>query len=141
MKPAETCYSTFGRELLAVYLAIKHFRHFLEGRHFHVLTDHKPLIFALKTLSDRHTLCQACQLDYISQFTSTIRQVHGIHNVVADALSRIETNALLSGQPPTVDLAAMAKTQATDPQIRALQSSLSLTLVMEAILLYHPTLL
>ena len=141
MTPAETCYSTFDRELLAVYLAIKHFHHFLEDRHFHVLTNHKPLTFALKTLSDRHTLRQACQLDYILQFTSTIRQVHGMDNVVADALSRIETNALLSGQRPTVDLAAMAKTQAIDPQIRALQSSPSLTLVMEAILLYHPNLL
>ena len=43
MTPAETRYSTFDRGLLAVYLAIKHFRHFLEGRQFHVLTDHKPL--------------------------------------------------------------------------------------------------
>nr|VZI00060.1 unnamed protein product [Spirometra erinaceieuropaei] len=29
---AETRYSTFGDELLAIYLAVKHFRHFLEGR-------------------------------------------------------------------------------------------------------------
>ena len=76
MTPAETRYSTFDRELLAVYLAIKHFRHFLEGRHFHVLTDHKPLTFALNTRSDRHSPRQARQLDYISQFTSTIRHVH-----------------------------------------------------------------
>ena len=135
MTPAETRYSTFDRELLAVYLAIKHFRHFLEGRRFHVLTDHKPLTFALNTRSDRHSPRQARQLDYISQFTSTIRHIHGLDNVVADALSRIETNALLSGQPPTVDFAAMAKTQATDPQIRALQSSPSSTLVVEATLL------
>ena len=27
LKPAETRYSTFDRELLAIYLAIKHFRH------------------------------------------------------------------------------------------------------------------
>ena len=31
LKPAETRYSTFNRELLAIYLAIKHFQHFLEG--------------------------------------------------------------------------------------------------------------
>ncbi len=30
------------QELLAIYLAIQHFRHFLEGRPFQVLTDHKP---------------------------------------------------------------------------------------------------
>ena len=133
MTPAETRYSTFDRELLAVYLAIKHFRHFLEGRPFHVLTDHKPLTFALNTRSDRHSPRQARHLDYISQFTSTIRFVHGLDNVVADALSRIETNAVLSGQPPIVDFAAMARTQVTDSQIRALQSAPSSTLVVEAV--------
>ena len=55
MKSAETKYSTFDRELLAVYLAIRHFRYFLERRQFHVLTDHKPLTFALQTRSDRHS--------------------------------------------------------------------------------------
>ena len=34
---------------------------------------------------------------YISQFTSTIRHVPGTDNIVADALSRIKTIALLSG--------------------------------------------
>ena len=133
MTPAETRYSTFDRELLAVYLAIKHFRHFLEGRPFHVLTDHKPLTFSLNTRSDYHSPRQARHLDYISQFTSTIRFVHGLDNVVADALSRIETNAVLSGQPPIVDFAAMARTQVTDSQIRALQSAPSSTLVVEAV--------
>ena len=78
--------STFDRELLAVYLAIEHFRHFLEGRHSHVLTDHKPLTFTSNTHSDRHSPLQARQLDYISQFTSNIRHVHGSDNVVAGTL-------------------------------------------------------
>ena len=76
MTPTETRYSTFDRENLAVYLmTIKHFRHFLEGRLFHVLTVHKPLTFALHTRSDRYSPCQARQLDYISQITSNIRHV------------------------------------------------------------------
>ena len=37
MTPAETRYTTFNWELLAVYLAIRHFRHFPKGRTFHVL--------------------------------------------------------------------------------------------------------
>ena len=49
LKAAETRYSTFDRELLAIYLAVKHFRYFLEGRQFHIWTDHKPLTFALST--------------------------------------------------------------------------------------------
>ena len=139
MKPAETRYSTFDMELLAVYLAIKHFRHFLEGRHFHLLTGHKPLTHALNMPPDRHSPQQARHLDYISQFTSDIHHVQASDNMVADALSRIETNALLSGQPPVVDFVAMAKSQATDPQIRALQSSPACSLVVQAIPLANST--
>ena len=137
MTATEQRYSTFDRELLAVYLAIRHFRHFLEGRQFQVLTDHKPLTYALNTRSDRHSPRQARHLDYISQFTSTIRHVHGTDNVVADALSRIESNALFSGQPPVVDFPAMAQAQATDSQIRALQSSPSSSLFVEAVPFAH----
>lgn len=36
----ETTYSTYDRELLAAYKAIKHFRHILEGRKFVLYTDH-----------------------------------------------------------------------------------------------------
>ena len=133
LKPAEMRYSTFDRELLAIYLAIKHFRHFLEGRQFHVLTDNKPLTYALHTRLDRHSPRQARQLDFISQFTSTIRHVQGEDNTVADALSRVETNALITGQPPVVDFVAMAKAQVEDPQVRALQSSPTTTLVVEAV--------
>ena len=133
LTPAETRYSTFDRELLAVYLGIKHFRYFLEGRPFHVLTDHKPLTYALNSRSDHHSPRQIRQLDYIAQFTSTIRHIHSMDNVVADALSRIETNALLSGQPPTVDFTAIASSQATDPLIQSLQSSPNSSLVVEAV--------
>lgn len=46
LQPAETRYSAFGRKLLAIYLAIKHFQHILDGRIFCVFTDHEPLIYA-----------------------------------------------------------------------------------------------
>ncbi len=75
LKPDETRYSTYDRELLAIYLAIKHFRYFLEGRGFHVLTDHKPLIYALLSRLDRHSPRQVRHWDFISQFTSDIRHV------------------------------------------------------------------
>ena len=114
--PAKIHYSTFDRELLAVYLAIKYFRHLLEGRSFHVLSDNKPLTLTLNTQSDCHSPCQVCHLDYISQFTSTIHFVYGLDNVVADAFSRIKTNAVLSGQPPFVYIAAIARTQVTHSQ-------------------------
>jgi hypothetical protein len=39
-------YSAFDRELLACYLAVRHFCWMLEGRQFCIYTDHKPLTFA-----------------------------------------------------------------------------------------------
>nr|CDS29034.1 gag pol polyprotein [Hymenolepis microstoma] len=41
LTPTETRYSTFGRELHAIYLAVKHFRHILEGCQFTIFTDLK----------------------------------------------------------------------------------------------------
>ena len=132
LQPAETRYSTFDRELLAIYLAIKHFCYFLEGRTFHVLTDHKPLTFAFNARADRHTPRQCRHLDYISQFTTDLRHVRGVDNSVADTLSRIEANALLQDTPPVVDFSVMAKAQRTDPELQNLlsnpeTSSISLT--------------
>ncbi|BHF83328.1 hypothetical protein SprV_0802647600 [Sparganum proliferum] len=107
--PAETRYSTFGRELLAIYLAVKHFRHFLEGRDFTVFTDHKPLTFALRSHSDKLNAREIRQLDYISQFTSDIRHIDGSRNEVADALSRPSIAHLQLS--PGIDLAEMAAEQ------------------------------
>ena len=133
LKPAETRYSTFDRELLAVYLAIKHFHHFLEGRQFYVLTDHKPLVHALTSYSDRQSPRQARHLDFISQFTTDIRHIRGADNAVADALSRIEANALLNSTPPVIDFPAMAKAQQEDPQLTQLESSSHSSLSLKAI--------
>ncbi|KFD65722.1 LOW QUALITY PROTEIN: hypothetical protein M514_22061 [Trichuris suis] len=78
-------YSTFSRELLAIYQATKHFRYFLEGRQFFVLTDHKPLIYNFSLDSNRH---KALYLQFISEFTTDMRYVKAGENVVANALSR-----------------------------------------------------
>jgi hypothetical protein len=44
---AGTTYSTFDRELLAAFRAVRHFRFLLEGQQFRLLTDHKPLVTSL----------------------------------------------------------------------------------------------
>jgi hypothetical protein len=41
---AQTRYSAFDWELLAIYIGIRYFRYMLEGRRFIVFTDHKPLL-------------------------------------------------------------------------------------------------
>ena len=52
LRKPETKYSAFDRKLLAVYLAVRHFRYYLDGRLFTVFTDHKPLTSAFNKVSD-----------------------------------------------------------------------------------------
>ena len=75
LNPAETRYSAFDRELLAVYATIKHFRHNLEGRNFFVNTDHKPLTFVMSSVTERASLRQTRHLAFIAEFTTDIRYV------------------------------------------------------------------
>ena len=46
LRPPEKKYSTFDPELLGLYLAIRHFMFFLEGRPLTAYTDHKPHVGA-----------------------------------------------------------------------------------------------
>uniref|UniRef100_A0A1X7TIX9 Integrase catalytic domain-containing protein n=1 Tax=Amphimedon queenslandica TaxID=400682 RepID=A0A1X7TIX9_AMPQE len=128
LSPAERKYSTFDRELLAIYQAIKYFRHFIEGRTFYVLTDHKPLTFSFHTKSDRYSPRQIRHLDYISQFTTDIRHINGQCNPVADALSRVELNNLGLTSPAIVDYQAMAMSQQEDDFLAQTSSDSSLCL-------------
>ena len=124
LSPTEQRYSTFNRELLAVYCAIHHFRHYLEAREFHVLTDHKPLTHSLKCKPDRHSPRQVRHLDFISQFTTDIRHVTGTGNLVADALSCCEVDAFqLDSPPPSVDFQALEKAQPDVTSLHPLQSA------------------
>ena len=84
LKNTEKRYSTFGRELLAIYLAIKHFRHFLEGRDFIIFTDHKPLTFSFNMKSDKYSLRENRHTDYISQFSTDICHISGNENIVEE---------------------------------------------------------
>ncbi|CAH8493835.1 unnamed protein product [Dicrocoelium dendriticum] len=123
LQPAQTRYSTFGRELLAIYLAIKHFRHLLEGRTFTILTDHKPLAFAFRGSSDRFSPREIRHLDYISQFSTDIRHVDAANNVVADAMSRI---CLHEVSRQKINLEDIAAHQEGDPEFVQLRSNPSI---------------
>lgn len=120
--PAETRYSTFGRELLAVYLAVKYFRHFLEGRQFCIWTDHKPLTYAFQSNNSNHTPWEIRHMSFFSEFTTDIRFVSGKDNPVADALSRLNINEISSSRP-LIDFAIIAQAQQTDKELSELRSS------------------
>ncbi len=81
-------YSTFDRELLAAHAAIKHFRHFCEGRQSQLWIDHKPLVSALTRVSVPISPRQQRQLAFISEFNIQMLYLPGLKNVVAYFLSR-----------------------------------------------------
>jgi hypothetical protein len=55
----------------------------LEGQPFTIYTDHKPLTYALGKVADGWTAMQC-----VAEFTTDIRHVPGVDNVVANTLSR-----------------------------------------------------
>lgn len=117
----EQKYSAFDRELLALYLAIRHFRYFLEGRDFTAFTDHRPLTFAFAKVSDPWSARQQRHLTYISEYTTNIQHLSGKNNPVADALSRATINVLAPG----VDYVALAAAQRDDNEIHAYRTAIS----------------
>uniref|UniRef100_A0A669CFS1 Gypsy retrotransposon integrase-like protein 1 n=1 Tax=Oreochromis niloticus TaxID=8128 RepID=A0A669CFS1_ORENI len=118
LRDSERKYSVFDRELLALHLATRHFRFFLEGRSFTAYVDHKPLTFAMSKVSDPWSGRQQRQLAAISEFTTDIQHVAGKSNCVADCLSR----ALVSPVYVGIDFDAMAADQRADPDVLALRS-------------------
>jgi hypothetical protein len=117
LNPAQQKYSAYDRELLAVYEAVKHFRHMLEARHFIIFTDHKPIIYAFQQKRDKCSPRQFNHLNFIAQFTTDIRHISGQDNVVADALSRVESVTA----SPSHD--ALAASQDGDNELRTLLAS------------------
>ena len=57
LQSPEKKYSAFDRELLALYLGVRHFRYFLEGRAFIV---YKPLTFCMAKTSDPSSAATPC---------------------------------------------------------------------------------
>jgi cleavage and polyadenylation specificity factor subunit 1 len=94
-----------------MYLAIKHFCHFIEGSPLTVHTDHRPLTFALsKKVDNDWTPRQQRYFSFIAEFATSINFIQGADNISADTLSRHTLSS--------IDFAAMATAQSTDPQLQ-----------------------
>ncbi|GBN30932.1 Transposon Tf2-11 polyprotein [Araneus ventricosus] len=109
------------RELLGIYLSVKHFKHYLEGRTFTIYTDHKPLIFAFHQKLDKAAPRQARQLNYISLFSTDIKYIKGGNNIVADTLSRVT-------EVSSIDYDQIADAQTQDEELKSLRTITSLYL-------------
>jgi cleavage and polyadenylation specificity factor subunit 1 len=114
LNPAQQKYCAYDRELLAIYEAVKHFRHMLEPRHFTIFTDHKPIIYTFQQKRDKCSPRQFNHLDFVAQFTTDIRHISGQDNVVANALSLVESVTA----SPSYD--ALAALQDGDDELRTL---------------------
>ena len=80
-------YQIYDKELLAIVVAFKHWRHYLEfsSERTEVLTDHKNLEYF--TTTRNLSRCQVRWSEVLSDFYFTIKYRPGTQNAAADALS------------------------------------------------------
>ena len=89
LRNAERNYSTIELECLAIVESVKRFRHYLLGREFVVVTDHKPLEWLAKQNSVGRLWRWAVMLQ---EFDFVIQYRPGSTNDNADTLSRSTPN-------------------------------------------------
>jgi len=112
LSPVETKYSTFDRELLAVFASIKKWKEFVSGSSVTVFTDHKPLVGALKGDKERASGRQQRQISLINEYITDVIYVPGKENIVADTLSRNESASISAIESNvSFDLISIAKGQ------------------------------
>ncbi|GBM83468.1 Retrovirus-related Pol polyprotein from transposon gypsy [Araneus ventricosus] len=99
--------STYDRELLSIYSAIRKLKHMLEGRNF------TPLIHAFEQNPNN---CSPRQLRHLDFSSSDIRYIQGFQNIVADALSRIKVDSVTKS--PILNFKEFARAQKYDPDIQ-----------------------
>ena len=94
LAPSTLTKSVYEKEIMALVLAVQHWRHYLMGRPFKVYTDHKSLRHILQqrlTTTDQH-----CWLSKLMGYQFEVIYKPGIENKAADALSRVEENQELN---------------------------------------------
>jgi hypothetical protein len=99
LNPAEQKYPTHERELLAIVLALRIWRHYLLGSEFSVVcqTDRRPVQSFLQqtTLSARQVRWQ----QFLSKFNLQVAYLPGKANVFADGLSRVRLRMIAALAP------------------------------------------
>ena len=121
LNPAETRYSAYERELLGIVWAIGKWRHYLEGKHFVVQTDHSSLRHLPNQPSVNRRIWKWVSI--LQGYDLEIRHIPGKTNP-ADALTRQvrEMDAEYSGQVKQQDADWMQQVRiestATDAEIQ-----------------------
>ncbi|GBG87781.1 hypothetical protein CBR_g45936 [Chara braunii] len=78
--------STYEKKLYALVSALRHWKHFLLGRHFKIFSDHSSLQW-MKSQGELNDKL-ARYIQFIGMFDFELRHKKGCYNRVADALSR-----------------------------------------------------
>ena len=117
-KPEQN-YSTTEKELLAIVWSFQRLHPYLHGTNVQVETDHQPL---LALLQKKHPPGRLLRWELaLQEYQFTLAYRKGTENILADGLSRIETQATqVTNQIFHFRLSArqMANLQQQDPQIR-----------------------
>ena len=133
LKPHERKYATIERECLAIVWGIKHFRPYLYGREFDVITDHNPLKW-LDNARDPHSRLSRWSLA-LQSYAFTIKHRPGKLHSNVDALSRKpegqvsieeskpkETSTVYAIDSPGLQLDRVKQLQRQDPGLADLLS-------------------
>ena len=121
LSSAQCSYSAFDRELLAAYLAVLHFKPFIESRDVTIFTDHKPLVSAFKSQNPAKSDRQQRHLSLIAEYISVVEYIKGNQNIVADCLSRPTHSVCVDA----TDLPAIARHQSEDEEMSSYSSKLT----------------
>ena len=99
---------------MAIYLAVNFFAYFLQDRNFQILTDHQPLIYAMKRNFDDCTGRRLWHLQYISEFTTDIQYIKDKDKDTPDCLSRPSDICAVFQHYETADIEVIAASQTAD---------------------------
>jgi transposase InsO family protein len=116
LNKAELNYPTIHKELLAVTWSVKHYRPYLFGKYFTIMTDHKPLLY-LFSMKDPSSRLIKFRLQ-LEEYDYKVVYIRGKDNVGADALSRV---TITSDELKNIEKRVLVMTRAQSK--RALQQN------------------
>jgi cleavage and polyadenylation specificity factor subunit 1 len=122
-------WSTYDKELYAIYACTMHFEYLIQGCNVTFVTDHKPLLSMFHRKAPIKLERRSRYIEYISQFSTSIKHVSGISNVVADAISRTEAAAV----EEKLTLKNIAAEQQEDEEIRQMRETENSKLILRDI--------